>query len=103
VDAAGAPKGSFYNHFQSKEQLAADALAIYLANVGVDLDDSSRPPLARLRIQFESLIAYAEKGHFEHGCLMGGLAAFVNESQPHSTGRRRRLHGGDERDCRCAW
>lgn len=82
TDAAGAPKGSFYNHFQSKEQLAADALALYLANLGNALADGSRPPLARLRSQFEILIAYAEKGHFEHGCLMGGLAAFVDEGQP---------------------
>ncbi|MFT3731618.1 MAG: TetR family transcriptional regulator C-terminal domain-containing protein [Hyphomicrobium sp.] len=82
TDAAGAPKGSFYNHFKSKEQLATDALALYLANLGGGLEGSSRPPLSRLRSLFESLIAYAEKGRFEHGCLMGGLAAFVDESQP---------------------
>ncbi len=82
TDAAGAPKGSFYNHFQSKEQLATEALALYLANVSGGLQDMSRPPLVRLRNQFESLIAYAENGYFEHGCLMGGLAAFVDENQP---------------------
>src|SRR5262249_43060960 len=30
TDAAGAPKGSFYNHFESKEALALEALRLYL-------------------------------------------------------------------------
>ena len=29
TDAAGAPKGSFYNHFESKEALAAEVVGRY--------------------------------------------------------------------------
>ena len=32
TDAAGVPKGSFFNHFESKEALAIDALGRYLQN-----------------------------------------------------------------------
>lgn len=83
TDAASAPKGSFYNHFRSKEHLAAEALQLYLLRVAPErLREGDAPPLERLRSYFESLIGYIEAGHFQHSCLMGGLAVFVDESQP---------------------
>jgi AcrR family transcriptional regulator len=34
TDAAGVPKGSFYNHFKSKEDLALEALQLYMERPG---------------------------------------------------------------------
>jgi TetR/AcrR family transcriptional repressor of nem operon len=83
TDAASAPKGSFYNHFRSKEHLAVEALELYLQRVAPErLREGDAPPLERLRSFFESLIGYIEAGHFQHSCMMGGLAIFVDESQP---------------------
>jgi TetR/AcrR family transcriptional regulator, transcriptional repressor for nem operon len=83
TDAASAPKGSFYNHFRSKEHLAVDALNLYQASIRPErLQDNSIPPLARLRGHFEFMISLIEAKDFRHGCLMGGLAVFADEEQP---------------------
>ena len=83
ADAAGAPKGSFYNHFSSKEHLAVEALNLYLMQQEVDrLHDGTVRPLERLRGYFEFMAGQMESKDFRHGCLMGGLAAFVDEEQP---------------------
>src|ERR1700728_692039 len=50
TDAAGVPKGSFYNHFKSKEALAAEVLAEYGKGTTDRsiLSNGKIPPLARL-------------------------------------------------------
>ncbi len=83
TDAASAPKGSFYNHFRSKEHLAVEALGAYQTSVRPErLQDNALPPLERLRNHFEFMISLLEAKEFRHGCLMGGLAAFVDNEQP---------------------
>jgi len=58
TDSAGVPKGSFYNHFGSKEALAVVALQRYAERRRLeDLADPSAGPLARLRSHFELLRA----------------------------------------------
>jgi TetR/AcrR family transcriptional regulator, transcriptional repressor for nem operon len=81
--AAHAPKGSFYNHFKSKEHLAAESVARFLRAAHLDaLRDASSPPLTRLRKYFESLAAGLEGLEFERGCLMGLFAAEAREEFP---------------------
>lgn len=57
TDAAQVPKGSFYNHFDSKEQFGAEVLGRYwedrLSRAQRVLSDESRPPLERLRTYFD--------------------------------------------------
>ncbi|HET7622496.1 MAG TPA: TetR family transcriptional regulator C-terminal domain-containing protein [Gemmatimonadaceae bacterium] len=72
----GVPKGSFYHHFESKEDFALQVLDAYVANAHALLDatlsDTSRPPLERVRNFFEGVRAsYAEQGYL--GCFMGAL------------------------------
>ncbi|MFC8075019.1 TetR family transcriptional regulator C-terminal domain-containing protein [Streptomyces sp. NPDC057307] len=74
TDAAGTPKGSFYNHFASKEALGVVALERYGAERRLqDLADESVAPLPRLRAHFEFLrdeiVAYG----YTHGCLLGNF------------------------------
>ena len=72
----GMPKGSFYHHFPSKEEMALQAVDRYL-NLGhevleVTLAPDGRPPLQRLRGFFERMRElYASQGYL--GCLLGGL------------------------------
>lgn len=76
LEATGTPKGSFYHHFQSKEDFALQAIDRYVEQVheGLDacLQDSARPPLDRVRGFFEMVQkSYRKEGYL--GCLLGGL------------------------------
>ena len=60
VDAAGVPKGSFYNYFDSKENFAVEALeAAASANfqqMRAQLHDVTVAPMERLKNLFENQI-----------------------------------------------
>jgi TetR/AcrR family transcriptional repressor of nem operon len=76
LDEAHAPKGSFYHHFNDKEDFALQVIDAYMVGVHGALDaslsDTSRPPLARVRGFFELVIdGYQGEGYL--GCLLGGL------------------------------
>jgi TetR/AcrR family transcriptional regulator, transcriptional repressor for nem operon len=77
TEAAGVPKGSFYNHFASKEELGAAVVQLYSDKGEVGrraLKDRTIPPLARLRRYFEGL---ADMGRYPGaaGCLLGNFGA----------------------------
>lgn len=72
----GIPKGSFYHHFEDKEDFALQVIDAYMAQVHAGLDfclgDTARPPLARVRLFFEMTEQkYRDEGYM--GCLLGGL------------------------------
>jgi TetR/AcrR family transcriptional repressor of nem operon len=76
--AAGAPKGSFYNHFASKQDAAVEALARYGASLPFDaLDTPGRSALGRLRTFFELLGQDTIRSGFRHGCMFGNFGAEV--------------------------
>ncbi|AWW35984.1 MULTISPECIES: TetR/AcrR family transcriptional regulator [Streptomyces] len=94
TDAAGAPKGSFYNHFQSKEALAVVALERYGITRRLEtLRDTSVAPLTRLREHFEFLRDENIRAEFQGGCLVGDLAVEVAD---HSDALRAATRGGLE-------
>jgi len=91
TDAAQVPKGSFYNHFESKEALGAAALDRYweLTERGLRiLSDESIPPLERLKRYFESLADLMEIWKYAKGCMVGNLST---ELADHSRLMRDRL------------
>jgi len=70
------PKGSFYHHFESKQDFALEVIDRYMSTVHAGLDEclgnSKRPPLRRLREFFEGTREkYRQEGYL--GCLLGGL------------------------------
>jgi TetR/AcrR family transcriptional repressor of nem operon len=85
TDAAGAPKGSFYNHFESKEVLAAEVVRSYRVRgrkrLGI-LQEGKLSPLRRLRRYFESLNDAAADGGFSAGCLLGNFGAEMSAQSP---------------------
>lgn len=84
VDAAGVPKGSFYNYFDSKESFAIDALEAvacesYLASRALlSVDDMS--PMQRLRNYFEQSANQACDCEFKIGCFFGTMGQEMADS-----------------------
>jgi len=82
TQAAGVPKGSFYNHFKSKEALAAEIVAEYgrgTTDRGI-LADSKVPALTRLKKHFAALNEYFASCN--DGCLVGKFMAQVSDETP---------------------
>src|ERR1700742_1616985 len=76
--AAGVPKGSFYNHFASKEDLGAEVVRRYSEAMAFRAEVvPAVSPLTELRGRFEAsrdrLIGYG----FERGCLLVNMGAEV--------------------------
>src|ERR1700756_4210941 len=85
TDAAGVPKGSFYNHFESKEALGAEIVERYGANQTRReiLSDPTVPPLQRLRRHFERICGMFVDSDFTRNCILGDFSAeLANQSQP---------------------
>eukprot|EP01037_Dinobryon_pediforme_P006620 gene6619-6689_t len=89
---AGIAKGSFYNHFESKEALGAAALEQYFRARTCErmavLRDPALPALTRLRRYFEDLAVILGRNGYASGCMIGNMAA---ELADHSTLIRERL------------
>jgi len=82
-DTAGVPKGSFYNHFQSKEELAIAVLEQYAASSHREiLFDANLAPLDRIRCHFELCLARHQQYGFDRGCLIANLTAESSTAVP---------------------
>ncbi|KAB0459351.1 TetR family transcriptional regulator [Agrobacterium radiobacter] len=83
VDQAGVPKGSFYNHFKTKEAFAVEVVANYVASTRRDiLKDSGATPLNRIAHHFRHLLESHEKAQHNRGCLIVNLTAETSDSIP---------------------
>lgn len=76
LDAVGVPKGSFYHHFEDKQDFALQVVEQYMRGVHDSLEtclgDTARHPLERVRCFFETTQEYyRHEGYL--GCLLGGL------------------------------
>ena len=86
LKAADVPKGSFYHHFSSKEDFAAAALERYgmreREHVAAVLNDTTTPPMKRLRRYFSDLVKlYGQKAAIP-GCMMGRFSLEIAEENP---------------------
>jgi TetR/AcrR family transcriptional repressor of nem operon len=76
--AAGAPHGSFTNHFRSKEAFAQEVLDRYFANtrqyVQEALEDKARTPRQRLMRYLEIISGVLKDAQWNRGCLIGDFS-----------------------------
>src|SRR6202047_4294610 len=83
VDAAGVPKGSFYNYFKAKELLAVEVLGTYWEGVRIDmLADKNVAPVERIRGHFEHIASLYAGFGYERGCLIGKFVQELSETTP---------------------
>jgi TetR/AcrR family transcriptional repressor of nem operon len=90
--AAGAPDGSFTNHFHSKEAFAEEVLDRYFANlqgyVKEALDDESLTPRQRLKRYPDIISGVLADANWNRGCLIGD---FCRQTASESNLLRERL------------
>jgi len=76
--AAGAPQGSFTNHFRSKEAFVQEVLDRYFANlktvVREALSDKSLTPRQRLKRYLDLISGRLQGAKWNRGCLIGDLS-----------------------------
>jgi len=87
VDAAGMPKGSFYNHFKSKEDFALAVIDRYgvLWHAVIQQYLAERKVPARVRFErfFDHMIAsYETEYKFTKGCLAGNFSQEMGDVNP---------------------
>jgi TetR/AcrR family transcriptional repressor of nem operon len=86
LKAADVPKGSFYHHFNSKEDFAAAALEEFVAreakHAAAVLGDLKTPPLKRLERYFTDLVKIAGQNASIPGCLMGRFSLEIAAESP---------------------
>lgn len=79
IQAAEVPKGTFYTHFELKEQFGAEVLGRYweqrATRTTAILSDETRSPLARLKAWLDDKIARREPGKPQPGCMIGNFSA----------------------------
>jgi TetR/AcrR family transcriptional repressor of nem operon len=87
--AAGVPKGSFYNHFESKEAFGCAALDSYWETGGAAFAvlTGEGPPLERVRRHFAAIDARLSANNYAAGCMLGNVAI---EAGPSSDALRAR-------------
>jgi TetR/AcrR family transcriptional repressor of nem operon len=90
--AAGAPQGSFTNHFRSKEAFAAEVLDQYFdylkGLVSEALNDETLTPRQRLKRYLDVITHKLERDRWMLGCLIGD---FSLQTSSHSKLLRKRL------------
>ncbi len=86
VESVAVPKGSFYNHFASKEAFGAEVLDAYFernrGKLHEAFGDPGVAPLARLEAYFDGRIEAFRAAGFVRGCLLGNLSAEVADHSP---------------------
>jgi TetR/AcrR family transcriptional regulator, transcriptional repressor for nem operon len=94
VGAAAVPKGSFYNHFESKEAFGAAVVDAYFEpreeNMRALFGDTGMAPLDRLSAYFDRRIVACKKAGYAQGCLLGNLSLEVTDR---SVAMRERIAG----------
>jgi TetR/AcrR family transcriptional regulator, transcriptional repressor for nem operon len=83
VRNADVPKGSFYNYFKSKEELAIAASDVFYpyALALLDLENTSSP-VGRLRKYFRLTLKEMQRYEYVRGCLVGNFASEITNATP---------------------
>jgi TetR/AcrR family transcriptional repressor of nem operon len=75
TSAAGVPKGSFYNHFDSKQDLAVEIVHRYTAATDLTALKGDGPVLPRLREHLLGQVERIRVTGVQFGCVLGTFAS----------------------------
>ncbi|MGO2118575.1 MAG: TetR family transcriptional regulator C-terminal domain-containing protein [Fusobacterium sp.] len=95
TDAAGIPKGSFYNYFIGKEQYAINAIDFYEENINClveTLENNNLKPLDRIKNFYKEKIKILEERGVEYGCFVGNLSEEVGNNNENISKRADEFH-----------
>ncbi len=88
ADAAGIPKGSFYNYFENKEQYAIELMECYCECGCEDMENlfamKELTPLARISLMFDTMIEHFTRDEkFTKGSFIGNISQEMGDmSEP---------------------
>lgn len=81
TERAGVPKGSFYNHFASKEAFGAAIVDRYAASSQSSwtrmMQGAPAEPMAAIRHVFAAMLRHHARSGESSGCLIGNFAAEI--------------------------
>ena len=78
TDKIKIPKGSFYNHFKSKEEFGLEVIDFYMlgavANLTAMLHDKKIKPIKRIKLALEADASYQKNmNEYKLGCMLGNF------------------------------
>ena len=86
LNAAGVPKGSFYNYFRNKEDFGlqvVDYFIEYFSGLARNiLENSSVPPHERINQILNGFIDFFRTKEYTYGCPIGNLAQEMGDLSP---------------------
>ncbi|MEU9337148.1 TetR family transcriptional regulator C-terminal domain-containing protein [Streptomyces sp. NPDC048290] len=83
TDAAGTPKGSFYNHFDSKESIAVEVMRRHTRGRQISLlSDTTTNAVERIRQHFGYMAHALEQFGYARGCLLGNFGSELSAQSP---------------------
>lgn len=86
LSAAGVPKGSFYNHFKSKEDFGLQVIDFFSDFFGQYcrsiFADTTRTPLGRLEALLDGFMELFIEKKFTCGCPVGNMAQELGDLSP---------------------
>jgi TetR/AcrR family transcriptional repressor of nem operon len=86
LSAANVPKGSFYNHFKSKEDFGLQVIDyftdFYAEFIKDIIEDTTRSPLQRLETLLDRFMEFFDSAGYTCGCPVGNLAQEMGDTSP---------------------
>jgi len=86
LNAAGVPKGSFYNYFKSKDEFGLqiiDYFSAHFKRIAMEtLEDTRVSPLSRIYAFLTAFMEYFESQNYAGGCPIGNLAQEMGDISP---------------------
>jgi TetR/AcrR family transcriptional repressor of nem operon len=86
LNAAGVPKGSFYNYFKSKEDFGLQIIDYFSAHfqqiAKKTLEDNRISPLSRIYAFLTAFMQHFESQNYAGGCAIGNLAQEMGDLSP---------------------
>jgi TetR/AcrR family transcriptional repressor of nem operon len=86
LNAAGVPKGSFYNYFKSKDDFGLQIIDYFSAHfqqiAQKTLEDNRISPLSRIYAFLTAFMEHFESQNYAGGCPIGNLAQEMGDLSP---------------------